>query len=434
VEVGRTVDDPEPQEQSPQPKSQGPGGQSEDRRGPNGVAGDDSADAECRSLVLGRLMRWLRRHALEIMAGCAILALLSPVAVVFIQAALLPPAESGQSTPTGSLLNVVPQVRRVGVDTWGALVAVPGDGAYVAFGMRLESTGAQPITGLVARATLPPQFTFANGKCRYGLNHPATTGCTEALLSEDGIQLPDLQPGDWLHIVFLAEIAQDVPGNEYVTALRVASDQTGEIYKSAAVEVPETTAEAAVRGLFSQVEGEVEFWNGKPSIADRSRRFLILGWSQFTLEHAHAFEAVPGGPPVNLGDLFYERANEGHVVELKGRVSGRPWNLAREDGVMKQSYEVEARGQTARLRCYTARPVRNLLGEGDEVEIKAIPIAWSPPGSDDELTMAVCPAVRIVPLLGRSRNHGATDRPYSSSVRFWASRPRAWTPSPSLPK
>jgi hypothetical protein len=215
------------------------------------------------------------------------------------------------------------------------------------------------------------------------------------------VQLPNLQPGDWIHLVFAAEISKDVTGNHYSAALRVASDQTGEINKSAEVKVPETLAEEAVRGLFSKTESEVEFWNGNPDIAPRSKRLLIAKWPEFTLEHAHSYAQIPGGRSASLADLFYEHLHEGQVVEVQARISGRPWNLSRNSRVVKQSYEVQVGKESAHLRCYTPRPANHLLKDGDELEVKAIPIAWSPAGSGVELTMAVCPAVRVV----REGNH-----------------------------
>jgi hypothetical protein len=184
-------------------------------------------------------------------------------------------------------------------------------------------------------------------------------------------------------------------GNGYVTEVKVPPGQTGETGTGTIVIVPASPAEEAVRALFSQTEGEVDFWNGNPVMAPLSKHLLIRQWPEFTLDHAHSFNALPDGPALSLSDLFYERVDEGRVVDAFGHVSGRPWNLASKHGVMKQSYEVETSGEAARLRCYTPRSVNHLLEEDDELEIKVISIAWSPPGSDEELTMAVCPAVRI---------------------------------------
>jgi hypothetical protein len=330
------------------------------------------------------------------MAICAILALVLPTVGWMIKGVFWSGGPADVVTSTTGPLSVVPQVKRTGVQTWGALVEMPDDGGLVVFGIRLENTASQPVTGVVARATIPPFATLVAGRCRYGLNEAVITPCAGSLLGNDGVRLPSLQPGDWIHIVFVAEVSSDVPGNHYTTALRVASDQTGEINKRVVVNVPATIAEEAVRSLFSTTESEVEFWGGLPQMAPRSKRLLIAQWPELTLEHAHSFARVPGGRSAGLADLFYERIYEGQVVEVRARISGRPWNLAREGGVVKQSYEVEAPGESARLRCYTSRPVGHLLEAGDEVEIKTIPIAWSPPGSGDELTMAVCPAVQVV--------------------------------------
>ena len=83
------------------------------------------------------------------------------------------------------------------------------------------------------------------------------------------------------------------------------------------------------------------------------------------------------------------------MVEVRAHIFGRPWKLSRKGRVVKQSYEVAIAGESARLRCYTWRSADYLLEEGDEVEIKVIPIAWSPHG-EDELTLAVCPAARVL--------------------------------------
>lgn len=407
------MDDPKPQEQSQQPEPDNGGQPPLARDGPKGkrptklakghlksqtpeVGNDAEAEPESRWQLLNRFLQLVKRHAAEIMAICAILALLGPIVALVVKGFFFSPAGSDKVVTTAGPLSVIPQVKRTGVETWGALIEMPDNGGKIVYGIRLENTASQPITGVVARATLPTLFTLVAGKCRYGINQVPLTPCSGSLVAEDGVQLPDLQPGDWIHLVFVAEVSEDVPGNRYIAALRVASDQTGEIDKSAEVKVPATIAEEAVRGLFSQTEGEVEFWNGKPEMAPRSKRLLIAQWQELALEHAHSFAQVPGGQSVGLADLFYEHTYEGQVVELQTRISGRPWTLSRKGRVVKQSYEVEVAGESPRLRCYTWREASHLLKEGDEVDIKAIPIAWSPPGSGDELTMGVCPAARVV--------------------------------------
>jgi hypothetical protein len=304
------------------------------------------------------------------------------------------PGPSASAEP----ITVIPQIKRTGVRTWGELVEMPDDGGRVLVGLRIENSGSRPITGLAARASLPPAITAIEGKCRYGIDQIARTTCSEAVIG-DGMQLPGLQPGQCLHVVFMAGVSEDAAGGHYVARLSVTSDQTSEISKSAEVKVPATIAEEAVRGLFSGTEEERDFWNGRPEMAPRSKRLLIAQWQEFTLEHAHSFGDVPGGPSIGLSDLFYDHVYEGKVVELKVQVLGPPSAFPLKDGFVKQSVEVGVQGEHARLRCYTPRSEDHRLQDGDEVEIKAVPIAWSPPDSPGnrlEVTMAVCAAARVV--------------------------------------
>jgi hypothetical protein len=384
------MDDPKPQDHPQHPDH------------PNGEehAQAESTDLDeptCRFPLLVRMLRGIRKYATEIMALCAILAVLTPIIAPLIKGATPVPEPPDETVVlVASPLNFTAQVKRTGVQTWGSLVVMPEDGGAVVFGMRLENTGPAPITGLVARATLPTFFNLVAGACRYGVDHTAETACEGSVLDDAGVTLPDLRPGSWLHLVFVATISSDAPGSTYPAALRVTSDQTGEVKKNTEVQVAATEAEKAVRGLFSQTEDEIGFWGGPPKMAPRSKRLLIAQQPEFTLEHTHGYTRIPGGRSVKLADLFYEHFLEGQVVEVRARIVGRPWDLSRKNAIVKQSYEVRAKGEGPRLRCYTPRPVDQLLEEGDEIEIKAIPIAWSPPGSGTELTMAVCPAARVV--------------------------------------
>jgi len=321
-----------------------------------------------------------------------VVTLIGPVLVAVLFPAPMPPEAPGAV----ELLRFVPQVKPRGGETWASVAEVQHRDRRVVVGMRLENPASRPVTGLVGRANLPAAF-LPHGRCRYGLNQLAITPCQGSPYRDSGIPLPTLQPGDWLHLVFEAEVPADIPGSLYVIELSIGSNQTGEMKKKAEVKVPATVAEEAVRDLFFQTESEKGFWHGQPEMAPRSKRLLIRRWPDLALEKIYEFDQVPAGRLVSLADLFYDHTHEGRVVRLKGRVTGPPSAFPKSDQVVKQSFEVAAPdGEGARLRCYTWRPADHLLRRGEELEIKATPIAWSPPGGEDRLTMAVCPGVRVV--------------------------------------
>jgi len=312
----------------------------------------------------------------------------------------------GGDPPFADRLSLVPQVKRSGVHTWGTLVEMPSEGGEVILGVRVENVGTTTLTGVVAEAVLPTVLQVGQEGCRYGVDRPPLATCAGSLMGAEGVRLPDLQPGDWEEVSFAATLEADVPGDRYVAELKVLSDQTGLIVGTVTVDVPATRAEQAVRALFAHTsEGELEFWGGSPELAPRSKRLLIAQWPVFTQEHAHSFSAVHGGHPADLSQLFYEHTLEGRVVTVTGRISTRLWNLSSHDDTVKQSYELSAGVSGPVLRCYTPRPAGHLLHPGEEVEVKAVPIAWSPPGGERRpTTLAVCPAARQI--VGPRRREG----------------------------
>lgn len=360
-------------------------------------------DVECRFPRLKRPLRWIRRHHIELGLFLALFAILAAFTGQVFLAVLFPAPKPPDAPGAVELVRFVPQVKRSGAATWANAAEMQDQDSRIVVGMRIENPASQPITGLVGRARLPAVF-LPNGRCRYGINQLAITPCQGSPYVEGGIPLPALQSGDWLHLVFEAEVPADIPGSLYVIDLSVSSNQTGEIRKVAEVKVSTTVAEETVRDLFGQTESEEEFWEGKPEMAPRSKRLLIRRWPELALEKVHRVGEMPRGQLVSLADLFYDHTHEGRVVRLKGRITGPPSAFPNKSArVVKQSYEVGATGERPRLRCYTWRPADHLLRKGDELRIKVIPIAWSPQGGKDELTMGVCPAVRITRSSDRER-------------------------------
>lgn len=353
------------------------------------------AEVDCRWPRLNRVLKAIRRHAIEIGAVCAILMLIATiVATIVLPVIWGPPSAQGPATPQhAGPLTFVSQVKRTGMPTWSSSVEIPDVGGSIALGMRIENTGSQTLTGLVARAAVPGAFGLGD-RCEYGLSNPAETPCAGAIVGEEGVELPDLEPGNWILLIFVAAVPPEVPGGRYSVPMRVITDQTGEREVTSEVIVPATNAEEAVRSLFLQTEAEDKFWEGIPEMALRAKRFLIEAWSKLNLGRVHPFAELPGGRSATLDDLFYEQHRAGQVAVVRARVVGRPRDLFGSGRAVKQSYEAMAEGEDARLHCYTPRPVDDLLTAGQELEIKAVPIAWSPPGSAKRLTMALCPAVR----------------------------------------
>jgi Domain of unknown function DUF11 len=354
-----------------------------------------SEEPECRWPRLNRVLRTIRHHAVELGVILAFFALFWQVFGPGIQFFFFS-SDSDSEAPRGSRpLTFVAKVKRAGMPTWSESVELPAAGGSVEFGMRVENAGSQTLTGVVVRAAIPDGFEVSD-RCRYGLSRIADTPCTGEIVAAAGEELPDLEPGQYAVLVFPAVVSPELAGGRYAPAMRVTSDQTGELEEASEVIVPATDAEDAVETLFSQTEGEEEFWGGTPEMAIESKRLLIELWPTFNFETAHSFAEVPDGRPATLGDLFYEPLLAGQISEVRGRVAARPRNLAEEGGVIKQSYEVMAEGEYARLRCYTPRPYGDLLEAGQELEIKIVPIAWSPGGNEEKLTMAMCPAARVV--------------------------------------
>lgn len=349
---------------------------------------------ECRWPRLRRPLRWIRRHHIEIGIVLALLAIIAAVAVPLLVAMRFQVPRPPEPGVVG-ILRFVPQVKSSGEEVWADVVEVQDRDDRVAGGIRLENLAYQPITGLVVRARLPTAF-LPNGKCRYGINQLAITPCRGSPYSGSGISLPGLQPEDRLHLVFEARIPADIPGGRHIIKMSVNSNQTEAIEKTAEVHVLPTVAEEVVRDLFAQTESEGEFWDGRPEMAPSSKWLLIHRWPDMALEEVHRFGEVPGESSIGLAELFYDHTHEGQVVRLAGRITGPLSAFPKSARVVKQSYEVAVTGEGPRLRCYTWRPVDRLLQRGDELEIKAIPIAWSPHGGGDEVTMAVCLAVRTI--------------------------------------
>jgi hypothetical protein len=293
-------------------------------------------------------------------------------------------------------VNFVPQVKRAGPNPWSGEVAMPNEGGEVSFGLRIENTGRQAITGLSVRMALPGIFSLVPGKCHYKVDKNAGVGCSSSII-DDGVVLPELGPGDWVHVVCTADISDAATGGSYAATLKMISDQTEEEIKSVSVHLPTSSDEKTVHRLFATAEGETEFWGGAPEIAYASESVLLRHWPEFTLERAHSYNAVPNGKLVTLEDLAFDHTLEGRVVVSQGRVMSRPREYPAGQGMVKESLELGLPGTAPRLFCYTTRPKGILLEKGDELEVKAVVIAWGPqasPGSN-EWTMGVCPGARV---------------------------------------
>lgn len=425
------MDDLNPQEQSRQPKSKTgdkeerrkadapepvlPRGEehqaslSEDQEEPTGSTTDANKKgkkvhwAACRAVY-----SFLKRHSAVIQsAGVPVLILIGFVTLLIAVVTLIKSSD-GKSEPSEDQLSLLPQVKQSGVNTWGPEIEMSSGGGIVLFGIRVENVGSRPVTDIVIRATLSSFLTEKPEKCRYGVERAATLPCKGDPLGKSGLTLPELKPGSYAEVVFVGELAEDAPRSRYGAEMVVSSGRTPEVRNEAVIKVPATEAENAVRSLFSQTEeGEPQFWEGTPIVAQKSKRLLINQWPEFTLEKVHAFKKVPGGHDVSVSGLFFDHTLEGELLLIQGVISGHPSSLSQRGDAVKQSYEVVGRRNRPSLVCYTPRPADQLLHAGEEIELKAIPIAWSPSGTTRKATMAVCPAVRVARSVG---SHQGSDQ------------------------
>jgi hypothetical protein len=295
-----------------------------------------------------------------------------------------------------SLLSFVPQVKRKGVRPWGEVVEMPEEGGRILLGLRAQPTTSETISGLTVHLTVPAQATLVPGSCRYGLDGPATTPIPTSIANE-GVELPDLGFNDWGHLVCAADVSGEAHGGRYKAKFSVISNQTIGADGSVTIKVPATSAEEAVRGLYSTTEEEPRLWGGEPEMGPKSKRLLISQWHAYTLEHGHRFAAIPAEKEVSVADLPYEHTLDGRIAELRAKVMARPGEYPAGAGMVKESVELGLPGDAARLICYVPRPANHLVTEGEVLRVKAVLIAWSPRSSagGEALTMGVCPAVEV---------------------------------------
>jgi hypothetical protein len=298
--------------------------------------------------------------------------------------------------PSGPV-SVSAQAKSPGVNFWsGSLRILPRHGR-IRLRLRVENTGARPLTGLSGGAELAEPLVALHGKCWH-----RSRPCRGSLL-ESGVPLPDLQPGEWTAVVFSADVPSDIRGATYTVRLKVSSDQKGEESDTAEIVVSASDAEEEVRPFVAEVEGTLAVGGDFVEVAQRSKRLLLGQWPALTLEHPRSFEQIRqfrsriGGRPITVDDLNYERWLEGQVVRLRVRVLERPVDDHVDEHVIRQRVELGSPGGVTRLRCYIPRRRDHLLARGDEVEVKAVIVAWGPEGSPySDLTVAVCPAARVL--------------------------------------
>ena len=311
-----------------------------------------------------------------------------------------------QNPPPSKRISVIAQAKPPGVDFWSRTLGIFPRRGRIRGKLRVENTGALPLTGLVAGAELGEPITPVPGKC---WQH--SKQCRGSLFGS-GVPLPDLQPGQWTTVVFSANVPEEILGGAYPVRLKVSSDQTGEETDSAEIVVSASTAEKEVWPFLKAVEEGMAV-SGSPEIAKKSMRLLLGQRMLLTLEHPHRFgqikqvrERIEGGP-IDVADLYYEHWLQGKVVELRGRVLERPTNEDDDEDVVKQKVELGVPGVETRLRCYIPRKREALFSKGDELEVKAVVVAWAPEDSVDAgLTVAACPAARVVrsvPRLDRAQ-------------------------------
>jgi hypothetical protein len=307
-----------------------------------------------------------------------------------------PSPERWRWVPDGPL-SMVSQVRSSGVKSWGNSVTILPRPQRIRYKLRVENTGSNPLTGLVARAELPESISAVSRKC--WLRSEACSGSPV----EGGVDLPDLKPGESVVMVFVATVSSEIHGDIYRTWLKVSSNEAGESKQAVSVVVSSSEAESAVRPFVSQVQDTLETGGGQASIAEHSKRLLIGQWPRLTLKHPHPFDritharALIDGKPIRVLDLLYERWLEGQIVRLRGRIVRRPVDYRIGAKAVGQMLELGNPGVSARLRCYTPRRADSRLTVGEEVEVKGVIVAWGPEGSPDAaLTVAACPSARIV--------------------------------------
>jgi hypothetical protein len=299
--------------------------------------------------------------------------------------------------PPSRAVRVVARAKLPGIDFWsGKLRILPRHGR-VRFKIRVENTGSERLTGLVAEAELAEPLTVVPGKCWLRGKQ-----CPGSLL-EAGVPLPDLEPGKWATVVFSANVPSSIYGATFSARLRVTSDQKGDS-DTAEIVVSATDAEEKVRPFVREVEAELSTGGKAAMVAKRSKRLLLGQWPTVTLEHPHRFGQIKQfrdeieARRIRVDDLNFERWLQGQVVSLRGVVLGRPVNDQPDDeDVVRQRVELGTPGGSTRLRCYIPRKPDHLFGRGDELEVKAVIVAWGPEGSSNaDLTVAICPAARAV--------------------------------------
>lgn len=311
------------------------------------------------------------------------------------------PPQPGVASKTVTILG---QAKPPGVHFWsGTLRILPRHGR-VRFRIRVGVTGSEELTGVVAEAELAEPIGVVPRKCWYRGGQ-----CPGSLL-EGGVPLPDLQPGTWTSVVFSADVPSTIYGGTFPAILKINSDQ-GKFVDRAEIVVSATDAEEAVRPFVREVAESLAAAGKSAEVAGKSKRLLLGQWPTLTLEHPHPFEQIKqyedsiDGRPIVVDDLNYERWLEGQVVRLRGRVVRRPRNNAVAEDVVEQRVDLRNPGGGTRLRCHIPRPWDHLFVQGEEIEVKAVIVAWGPEGSSDaDLTVAVCPAARAVRLSRRPRS------------------------------
>src|SRR5436305_6096641 len=362
------LEGPKPEEQTEQPETNAAQPTSPDE--PAAQSGDPET---------GGVDGWVRRWG-----SLAMLVIVATGVLVSFGAAIYQGFAAGPGGAPGpvpeSLLSFVPQVKREGVRPWGEMVEMPEEGGRILLGFRAEATTSESISGLTVHIETPAQVTLAPGGCRYGLDRPATMPIPSSI-EDEGVELPELRYRDWVHLVCPAEVSREAHSGRYKVKFSVISNQTKGAVGLVAIEVPATSAEKAVRGLYSTAEAESKLWGGEPELGKRSKRLLISQWHAYTLEHGHRFAAIPAEKDVRLTDLAYEHTLDGRVTELRAKVMARPGDYPAASGMVKESLELGLPGDAARLGCYLPRPGNHRVTEGEVLRVKAVLIAWSPQSS-----------------------------------------------------